>query len=246
MDGRGAAEGSTGGATETSGLASDGLDLSDDGSMISTKYQFLFVHVPKTGGNSIQDALREHADDELVCLAAHQDGVERFEVRNRKYDLVKHSTLRDYKRELEPDFFARLYKFATLRNPWEVMVSFYFSPHAGRKEWDRATFAALVGETPVFRHYVNLEAEPGMLRKLTGRGYSTPLDHDLDFIIRYETLEADFRRVCERVGLPAYDLPHRNKSSRAHYTSYYDEELVELVKRRFAEEIEWGGYRFGE
>jgi hypothetical protein len=67
--------------------------------MLSTSHNFLFVHIPKTAGNSIQDALRLYADDKFATRAPHQDGVERFELRSAKYNTTKHSTLADYERE---------------------------------------------------------------------------------------------------------------------------------------------------
>jgi len=96
--------------------------------MISLKNKFLFVHVPKTGGNSIQNILRDYSEDKVVVLAKHQDGVERFEVRSDKYDITKHSTLSHYKAVLEPGVFRQLFKFATIRNPWDMMISCIFHP----------------------------------------------------------------------------------------------------------------------
>lgn len=54
--------------------------------MLSTSHNFLFIHVPKTGGNSLQNVLSEYADDKIVRLSPYQDGVERFEVRSGRYD----------------------------------------------------------------------------------------------------------------------------------------------------------------
>jgi hypothetical protein len=39
-------------------------------------------------------------------------------------------------------------------------------------------------------------------------------------------------------------LPRYNRSSREHYSKYYDDELRELVRARFAAEIERFGYIF--
>ena len=64
--------------------------------MISFQKHFLFVHIPKTAGNSIQSVLRDYSEDELVALRDEQDGIERFGLRNPKYKIKKHSTLAEY------------------------------------------------------------------------------------------------------------------------------------------------------
>lgn len=203
--------------------------------MISLKHKFLFIHVPKTGGNSLQIILRDYSEDEIIVDAPYQDGVERFEVRNPRYQIVKHSTLSDYRSVIEPEVYAQLFKFGTLRNPWDRMVSLYFSPHRGVTRWDRNDFLALIESTPPIRHHI-LE-QPSY--SVAGR-----LDRDLDCLLRFENLEQDFFRVCDRLGIARTTLPQRNRSQHAHYAQYYNAKLRALVARKFAEEIEFGGYRF--
>ena len=74
-----------------------------------------------------------------------------------------------------------------------------------------------------------------------------PLDRDIDFLIRFENLNDDFNKVCKKIGLPAApELPVHNRSIRKHYSSYYDNELRELVARKFSTEIEYGDYQFSD
>jgi len=100
--------------------------------MLTIRKKFLFIHVPKTAGNSIQNILKEYSEDEIVAKASHQDAVERFEIRGVHPGLKKHSTLRKYKARLEPELFSSLFKFSTIRNPWDRLISLYFTPSSGR------------------------------------------------------------------------------------------------------------------
>jgi hypothetical protein len=202
--------------------------------MISLKKNFLFIHAPKTGGNSIQTVLKGYSEDRVVAIGQHQDGVERFEVRSDQYPTHKHSTLREYKSMLEPALFNNLYKFAVIRNPWDMMISWYFSPHRGVRDWKRGEFVGLIDEVQPLRHYIRSSA------LLT----PTNLAGDLDFLLRFERLDEDFEKLCEEIRIPWVPLPIRNRSCRAHYSQYYDEDLVERVRGKFSEEIEFGRYVF--
>jgi Sulfotransferase family len=110
--------------------------------MLSTDRKFLFVHIPKTGGNSIQNVIRSYFDDQVVCITPYLDGVERFEVRSARFNTHKRSTLADYLREYGSQLFASLFKFTCVRNPWDRAVSFYFSPHRGKVVWEREDFGS--------------------------------------------------------------------------------------------------------
>src|SRR5262245_11705475 len=112
--------------------------------MISFQKRFLFVHVPKTAGNSIQSVLRGYSEEELVALRGEQDGVERFGLRNPKYKIKKHSTLAEYRAALGETEFGDLYKFACVRNPWDRMISLYFTPTQNTAVWDREKYTKVM------------------------------------------------------------------------------------------------------
>lgn len=204
--------------------------------MLSTKYNFLFVHVPKTGGNSIQNILAPYSDDKIVCVKPHQDGLERFQVSSTIFKTQKHSTLIEYRREYGDEMLDKLFKFCCVRNPWDRVVSHYFSPHRGVVEWQKDNFLKFVK---------SLEVRP--LRLFLAKEKSTENDFEksiknMSFIIRYESIQSDFDEVCKLLGLPQSNLPHRNKSNREEYKKYYDSESAEIVLHKFQDEINHFGY----
>jgi hypothetical protein len=200
--------------------------------MISIQKRFLFVHIPKTAGNSIQSALREYSEDQLVALRKEQDGIERFGLRNPHYNIKKHSTLAEYRDALRNEQFRILYKFTCVRNPWDRMVSYYFTPTQAPEKLNRKKFREIISKALPVADYLRLD-----------QGEADPFSN-VDYMMRFENLGDDFRTVCGALGISAMTLPQYNRSSREHYSKYYDEELRDLVRARFAAEIERFGYTF--
>jgi len=200
--------------------------------MISFQKRFLFVHIPKTAGNSIQSVLRDYSEDQIVALRSEQDGIERFGLRNPNYKIRKHSTLAEYRAALGDEQFRSLYKFACVRNPWDRMVSYYFTPTQQVGELDRKEFRKVISKALSVADYLRLD-----------KGDDDPFAN-VDYIIRFESLPDDFRLVCATLGIPTVPLPQYNRSRRERYSKYYDDELRELVRKRFAPEIERFDYTF--
>jgi hypothetical protein len=211
-----------------------GVDTETTATMISLQKRFLFVHIPKTAGNSIQSALRDYSEDQLVALRKEQDGVERFGLRNPNYKIKKHSTLAEYRDALGDEQFRQLYKFTCVRNPWDRMVSYYFTPTQNPEIWDRKKFRGIISKAVSVADYLRLN-----------QGEKDPFEN-VDRIMHFENLDDDFRAVCANLRIPAASLPHYNRSNREHYSKYYDDELRELVRERFAAEIERFGYEFAK
>lgn len=167
--------------------------------MISSRYRFIFLHIPKTGGNSVQSLLLPFSDDRPTATG-YQDGKHRFGVVG-PVTPRKHATLQEYADILGPELQG--YKVAiTLRAPFERMISLYFSPHRWQNNapvWNEAAFLNMVQN----------EASASSFLRL--------MDHSAipDFLLCFDTLEADLREMASRLGLPPalHALPKLNSSS---------------------------------
>lgn len=215
--------------------------------MIGLKYKFLFVHLPKTAGNSIQNILRKYSEDEIFTEKSKQDGVERFGVRS-KFGTKKHSRLFEYENLLGSDVYRGLFKFTIVRNPWDRVVSrFAFKQmekeigknHGTRgideAPFDRDEFIKTISSTPTLESFLLENPGSGEVDFLNDTG--------LDFIIRFENIQNDFEAVCARLNIAKESLPFRNQSRHRDFRSYYDEETRELVYQRHINEIKYFGYQ---
>ncbi|PYK86857.1 MAG: hypothetical protein DMF47_05045, partial [Verrucomicrobia bacterium] len=128
--------------------------------------------------------------------------------------------------------FHNLYKFTCVRNPWDRMVSYYFRRTRDAKDWDRREFKKMISKALSVADYLRLDESK-----------EDPFDN-VDYVMRFETLADDFRRVCAALNIPAKPLPKYNRSRREQYSRYYDDELRALIRERFALEIERFGYTF--
>jgi hypothetical protein len=210
--------------------------------LISYSHHFLFIHVPKTGGLSVAEALRSYAHS--------SDGywmnrlLERIGIHVNHYAPYRHKRFRthtaavEFQRELPAAVFRDLFKFAFVRNPWDLMVSYYHylvtNPHHHAHQRTKR----LGG----FDRWLEFELRRD--KRLQSRLLSDRQGRLLvDFVGRYETLAEDFAHVCRQVGVSA-SLPHINRTAHRDYRMYYSDAEIELVAQAFQADIETFGYAF--
>lgn len=205
--------------------------------MLSTQHKFLFIHIPKTAGNAIQQALIPFSEDTLITPHAHQDGLHSFGLHSDNLAIKKHSTLAEYQQQLDEELFSRLFKFTCIRNPWERCISYYFSPHRGQVRWSKRRFSEFIERAvKPSDYYAQL---PGSENADAARAFDA-----FDCVLRYENLLGDFSNLCQRLGIPERQLQHLNTSTAKEHRNYYDEFLKQQVAKLFAVEIERFGFRF--
>lgn len=233
---------------------------------ISHRYKAIFVHIQRTGGNSVAKIFAQN-DPELVETIPVDPS------KNR----TKHAWIADIRAAIGDDIFTRYTKFCVVRNPFERIVSWYAHLKNPLNEGDKPVgvtnspddqarkaaeeFALrfeAIGER--VKRAVNENAssfdEFVMLPRdhpdgFFERFYANQLDYIsidgevvVDAVLRFEDLNKDFAALAGRIGLPA-SLPHINASSRdSDYRKYYSEKTRAIIAERFHRDCERWGYAF--
>ena len=209
--------------------------------LVSYDKQFLFIHIPKTAGTSIRTSLSRYAcrpesfwENRLLSSVGINVNVIGPWKRKR---FRGHCCAADVRRHLPATVFNSLFKFAFVRNPWDLLVSLYnFIParpkHRYQKRVASMSFADFVNEW-------TLRPEIFQARRIRD-------DHGallVDFVGFFEDVTRDFEAVCSHIGVNAL-LPRDNRSVHADYRDVYTDQLKHLVATRLAEDIEFLGYDF--
>jgi hypothetical protein len=170
----------------------------------------IFVHVPRCSGTSIEDSL---LNGNLVD------------------DREKHWNARMVKDQVGA-LWDSCFKFSIVRNPLDRVASLYVTPE------------------PPFSSY-NLNAGFSMAEFLVeykpapwehGFSCSDYINEDLDMVIKYEDREEGLRKVnaaISRYGLQIDgSVVRRDHPNKGHYSDYYDESTIAVVKTLFKDDFE--------
>lgn len=209
--------------------------------MISHNEKCIFIHIPKTGGESITSLFNDN-----------------------NIKIGKHATAQQLRAYLDEKAWSEYFKFSFVRNPWDLVVSMYFHlrkplyveqyrdmllhptracAYACRhtfKEYCKAIFIDRMfqdeeerAEWPVYHFAPQLEwltASNGVL--------------DIDYVGKFENLSNDLSMAFKVIGKQFTLLPRLNHSSHQHYSYYYDDDTIEIVAAHYAKDIEAFSYTF--
>ncbi len=184
--------------------------------MVSDKFKCIFVEVPKTGSTSIRYIIGQPKRVHLnICQISNQLTKEKFDT---------------------------YFKFGFVRNPWDRAVSLYERKEGLQMkskmsfdefiEWMKFSSCTCIYPVP-HRYQLDWFVNP--------HG-----DVIVDFIGRFEHFDDDWKEISHKLGIES-ELPRLNVNpeKELHYTEYYTDKTKEIVRKRFAIDIDYFGYEFG-
>jgi hypothetical protein len=206
--------------------------------VLSRRRRFLFIHIYKNAGTSISAALLPFAAPEWQRLAGGVLKALRIPLAVGPRPFPQHSSASEIRARLGREAFDALYSFAIVRNPWDWQVSLYRYMLTEKIHHQHELAKSFTG----FDEYIRWRCREEV-RFQKDFVQSAEGEMLVDFVGRFENLEADFAAICARIGVPA-SLPRLNVSNTTPYREFYGDETRELVRRAFAPDIELFGYDF--
>lgn len=191
--------------------------------MINHEHKFIFLHLARTGGTSIEYFFTKET-----------------EVKNKHFfplDWQKHYPLewREY------------FKFSVVRNPWDRVVSQW----AIDKKWYGNKFQKTFKEFVKYPQGFPLRPQLWFLSDPACIDYGdivNYVENNVNYLMRYENLHEDFNALCSHLNIPDSGLPHKYDSQSIRkgvpYQEYYDEETRNMVARIYNIDIKYFGYSF--
>ena len=200
-------------------------------SLIVEQRHILFLLIEKNAGTSITNWLDNFA-------STHND----------KTYLIHHRHV-EWKKLPSP--YNSYWTFCVVRNPWSRLVSRY--------NYDVSTYLQkyLAGEGDYFLK-VYEKLRKGFAYWIKNDVYTLPsVEHRMKWqiqveifegcnninILKYENIQEDFKLLQNKLKW-FEPLPHANATIECDYKSYYTDELIDIVAKKYSKDIEMFGYTF--
>ncbi len=192
------------------------------------KHNLLFVHIPKNAGTAINGLLL--AED---CKHANPW--------NRR-----HVPLHFYKEELGEGVFDSLVKFAVVRNPYDHLISCYYSASSDKSKkrpGKRPNFTRLFDSFAEYLEWVIEKPTDIIKRSLAPQTHWLTLNGKvaINKLLRFENLTEEWAAFAKEYDLPTV-LPPRNVGTHPTRQECYTPALAKGVYKLYKEDFEQFNY----
>jgi hypothetical protein len=206
--------------------------------MIIVKNKFCFIHIPKTSGSSLTSILTPYiAKEHRKLKTRKEDSGPGWQ--GTWHIGHQHAFLNQY----NVSKINGLDVITIVRNPYSRMISFYNNFNTGQfssfkdfllDKGPQLGFSNTLHQLPIVKNQFNIKIK--WYKQESDAHINICKDYDLKYI-KKEIV------VGQGNGMKTENLLNYNRND---YTEYYDDETREIVAEKYAKDIEYFGYEFGE
>lgn len=193
--------------------------------------KIIFVHIPRTGGSSMENQLMKQLN-----VGEHSRFV--FEINNPVPNrVVGHYKLSDYSYYVNLDDY---YTFSIVRNPWDLLVS-YYEYFRKKDKTDIVNVISLLS----FEEFIIYLDKLKLKHKVTNFDeWITVGNKSVNFVAKLENLNDDYKIICNQLDIEYKQIVKSNTSTRNTYTEYYNSKTKDIVFNLFKNDIIRYGYEY--
>ena len=225
--------------------------------MISHKYKFIHIHIPKCAGSSIEKAFghfeghdgRNGQDHRTIRMieqpwlnfkSINSISNARESILRARYKFIKNTNPNNHESITSAEF-KSYFKFTIVRNPYSRALSWYRG--VIRDEFLLDYYG--ISKEMKFKEYLQkylkntymLRPQVYWLKNYDGRV-------KLDYIGKFENIDEVFKKISTYLTNKNITFPHYNKSKKVDYKLYYDDESIDLVSKYYQEDLKTFSYTY--
>lgn len=209
--------------------------------MFDLEKKIIFIHPPKTGGTTIEAAFGWHPNyHPKDSRKEYTDYFKQF----------KHASLTRHIEAIQNLGFnhREFYKFACIRNPWDVMVSRFFHDRNVIMQSENKKAEELPSYLKNFDIYVKSRLKD-MQEDWTNieKHFFYKGAYAIDYVIRYENYKNDVEHVFSKYGIswPETNYNVKTRPANSSYRSFYENpNTISCVEKSAQKFIQLFNYSF--
>lgn len=202
--------------------------------IISHKYKFVFVKVPKTGSTSVEYALSSICGPDDVVTPIDPKEISPWTHEARNYLTIENHMPIQKAWELAPES-KEYFSFCVERNPWDKVIS---ARYWRLRKGDKIDLK--------FNEHELLELVHVKSDSTSWQRYAEGDNILVDKVIMYHRLQEGLDEVCDHLNMPRLELPRLKGGFRPDVpcSDFHNDASREMVSHVFRREIKAFGFKF--
>lgn len=211
--------------------------------IFSKTHNFVFIHIAKNGGTSIDTVLRKYGVEGMK-RSHFNEALSMLPYKRSPENMVHppHVDARWVRTRVGPKVYDNMFSFAIVRNPFDQMVSRYEYIRKNTRHHSHKTATRLgFDEFMRYQKWNNWNFTKTQYAKITDSSGKVIVSK----VYRFESFHEVLPDVTSIIGVDAPSVvPHANASERKPYQNYYDDSARKFVEVNFRKDLEYFGYSF--